>query len=83
MLAGLRAPLSSLRLSRSACCKQVEPGGTRQAYARHSSYWFDNAHPLNLISLFKMATYKLCLVKFLLALLVYKYKRAYRRSDQN
>ena len=28
-LAGLRAPLSSLRLSRS-CCKQVEPGGTRQ-----------------------------------------------------
>ena len=29
-LAGLRAPLSSLRLSRSTCCKQVEPGGTRQ-----------------------------------------------------
>ena len=32
-LAGLRAPLSSLRLSRSnklSCCKQVEPGGTRQ-----------------------------------------------------
>ena len=29
-----RAPLSSLRLSRS-CCKQVEPGGTRQGQHDH------------------------------------------------
>ena len=31
-VAGFRAPLSSLRLSRSeglSCCKQVKPGGTR------------------------------------------------------
>ena len=34
--AGLRAPLSSLRLSRS-CCKQVEPGGTRQGRLPGSS----------------------------------------------
>ena len=32
-LAGLRAPLSSLRLSRSTCCKQVESGGTRHSKA--------------------------------------------------
>ena len=34
-VAGLRAPLSSLRLSRS-CCKQVEPGGTRQGGCGHN-----------------------------------------------